>query len=184
MTLQLPPLRDRPEDIPELAHYMMFRFNQQLGTSVQTISPEALERPQAHPWPGNIRELQSVLREALIVSSGPSLLAEFLPLEARADVPEEFVPADSDAIPSTHEWQALGRRLSDLLATTDSDVYRRILQEFDHLVVRHTMNVAGGHQSRAAELLGISRPTLRLKVRAIAGLTDAAAGDRKVLSDD
>ncbi|MBL8815020.1 MAG: sigma-54-dependent Fis family transcriptional regulator [Planctomyces sp.] len=183
VTLQLPPLRERTEDIPELAHYMMFRFNQQLGTSVQTISPEALERLQAHPWPGNIRELQSVLREALIVSSGPSLLAEFLPLEARSDVPEDVVPADSNAIPSTHEWQLLGHRLSELLETTDSDIYRNILQEFDHLVVRHAMNVAGGRQSRAAELLGISRPTLRLKVRAIAGLSNPASVEDKTLPD-
>ncbi len=55
----------------------MFRFNQQLGTSVQSISPEALERLQTHPWHGNIRELQSVLREALIVSTGPTLLPSF-----------------------------------------------------------------------------------------------------------
>ena len=74
VTIHVPPLRDRSEDIPELAHYMMFRFNQQLGTCVTSISPEALEKLQAHRWPGNIRELQSTLREALGDPTGSALL--------------------------------------------------------------------------------------------------------------
>src|SRR5437764_180348 len=70
VTLNLPPLRERQEDIAELAHSFLFRLNRQLGTAVQTISSEALEILQRHSWPGNIRELQSVLREALIVATG------------------------------------------------------------------------------------------------------------------
>ena len=71
MTIHLPPLRERREDIAELAHYFLFRYNRQLGTAVQSISPEALELLQAYHWPGNVRELQNVIREALIVSAGP-----------------------------------------------------------------------------------------------------------------
>src|SRR5205814_7373568 len=82
VTLHLPPLREREEDIAELAHYFLFRLNRQLGTAVQTISSEALEMLERHPWPGNVRELQSVLREALIVATGPTLLAEFLTLDS------------------------------------------------------------------------------------------------------
>ncbi len=62
VTIHLPPLRERREDIPELAHYFLFRYNRQLGTSVQSISPEALEVLQRYDWPGNVRELQSVIR--------------------------------------------------------------------------------------------------------------------------
>src|SRR3954471_2432004 len=92
VTLHLPPLRERTDDIAELAHYFLFRLNRQLGTAVQTISSEALEILQRHSWPGNVRERQSVLREALIVSTGPTLLPEFLPLSAPA------AAAESDAL--------------------------------------------------------------------------------------
>src|SRR5690348_14122104 len=77
VTLHLPPLREREDDIAELAHYFLFRLNRQLGTAVQSISSEALELLERHSWPGNVRELQSVLREALIVATGPTLLPEF-----------------------------------------------------------------------------------------------------------
>ena len=81
VTIQFPPLRERRDDIPELAHYFLFRYSRQLGTSVQSISAEAMELLERYAWPGNVRELQSVIREALVVSAGPSILPEFLPAE-------------------------------------------------------------------------------------------------------
>lgn len=182
VTIQLPPLRDRIEDLPEIAHYLMFRFNQQLGTSVQSISPEALEQLQNHPWHGNIRELQSVLREALIVSTGPTLLPEFLPLENRADLCEESTSSPGAVAPSSDEWQELRQYVELTLKDGEGDAYRRVIQRFDQLVVMQAMNLADGLQSRAAELLGLSRPTLRLKLRGIfdnlSGHQQAAEADR------
>ena len=102
VTLRLPPLRERVEDIPELAHYFLFRFSRQLSSVVQSISPESLELLRHYSWPGNVRQLQSVIREALIVSTGPELLPEFLPLEFQqenspdATTPEDFGPVDDD----------------------------------------------------------------------------------------
>jgi two-component system nitrogen regulation response regulator GlnG len=167
VTIQLPPLRERIEDIPELAHYLMFRFNQQLGTSVQSIAPEALEKLQGHRWPGNVRELQSVIREALIVSTGPTLLAEFLPVENRTEMIEEPFPSAAPPAPSHGEWQQLGRFVEQTLLEQRPDAYRSAIQQFDHLIVTHAMNLANGLQSRASELLGLSRPTLRSKLRGI-----------------
>jgi DNA-binding NtrC family response regulator len=69
VTIHLPPLSERREDIAELAHYFLFRFNKQLGTAVQSISSEAMELLERYDWPGNVRELQNVIREALIVSA-------------------------------------------------------------------------------------------------------------------
>ena len=167
VTIHVPPLRDRSEDIPELAHYMMFRFNQQLGTCVTSISPEALEKLQAHRWPGNIRELQSTLREALVLSTGPTLLPEFLPLEQRNDVADEPFPASSAPPPGVDAWQELGRFAEQVLKEAGGDGYRRIIQRFDRLVILQAMDLAGNMQSRAADLLGLSRPTLRTKLRGI-----------------
>lgn len=167
VTVTLPPLRDRTEDIPELAHYLMFRFNQQLRTSVQAIAPEALEKLQNYRWPGNVRELQSVIREALIVSTGSILLPEFLPLETPPEATDELVPDSTPPAPGTDAWRDLGRFVEETLSQEAPDVYRRAIQRFDQLVVMQAMNLANGMQSRASEILGLSRPTLRSKLRSI-----------------
>ena len=166
VTLHLPPLREREDDIAELAHYFLFRLNRQLGTAVQTISNEALELLQRHAWPGNVRELQSVLREALIVSTGPTLLPEFLPLSP-APGPADAEHPETVATPGAANWQTLGDLLEQGLESKRPDLYRRLMQQFDGLVVSGAMKAAAGLQSRAAELLGLSRPTLRAKLRAM-----------------
>ncbi|MGE0761250.1 MAG: helix-turn-helix domain-containing protein, partial [Pirellulaceae bacterium] len=160
------PLRNRTEDIPELAHYFLFRFNRQSGTSVQSISPEALEMMQNYAWPGNVRELQSVLRESLITSTGPTLLPDFLPAELHREPSEEAGLADPSMFRGL-DWDALGRLVHDLLKEGQRDVYRRALVYFDRLIVGQAMQVTEGHQTHAAEILGLSRPTLRAKIRAI-----------------
>jgi two-component system nitrogen regulation response regulator GlnG len=167
VTLHLPSLRDRLDDIPELAHYFLFRFNRQLGTGVQSISQEALNRLQSYRWPGNIRELQSVIRESLIVSTGPALLPEFLSLELQNDVDPDNEPTN-EIVPVTQgAWHDLGDFVEQILSDKGTDVYRRALLRFDRLVVSQAMKVSGGLQSHAAEILGLSRPTLRAKIRAM-----------------
>lgn len=167
VTIHLPPLRERREDIAELAHYFLFRFNRQLGTSVQSISEAALDLLQRHDWPGNVRELQSVIRETLIVSAGPTILPDFLPAELRRDEgsdsdrdPEEFPVTDAD-------WIELARCVDEALKTGTHGLYRLALDQLDRLLVSRAMQQTGGNQVQAAELLGISRPTLRAKLRSL-----------------
>jgi len=163
VTIHLPPLRERREDIAELAHYFLFRFNKQLGTSVQSISTEALELLEQYAWPGNVRQLQSVIREAMIVSAGPTILPDFLPAELH---PADGAAADSEptALPDV-DWASLGEFVESAAARGDKAIYRQALEQFDRLVVSCAMRRAGGQQNRAAELLGISRVTLRAKLR-------------------
>jgi DNA-binding NtrC family response regulator len=167
VTLHLPPLREREDDIAELAHYFLFRLNRQLGTAVQTISTEALELLARHSWPGNVRELQSVLREALIVATGPTLLPEFLSLSA-APGPAEAERAVAVAAEGSSDWHSLAEALDEGMKSRKSELYRHLIQRFDALVLANVMRAAGGLQSRAAEILGLSRPTLRAKLRTIA----------------
>jgi len=181
ITIQVPALRERLEDIPELAHYLMFRFNQQLGTVAASISPEAIEKLQSHRWPGNIRELQGVLRDALVISTGASLLPEHFPLELRADG-DDAMTAGSGAAAEAEDWPALGAFAEQVLGDGRGDGYRRIIQRFDRLVILHAMNLAGGLQSRAADLLGLSRPTLRLKLRGI--LSQQSSGHAETVAAD
>lgn len=167
VTLHLPPLRDRLDDIPELAHYFLFRFNHQLGTAVHSIAPESLEKLQHYHWPGNIREFQSVIREALIVSTGPALLPDFLNIECPPEAAEETEAPTPWNAPGWEAWRELGEFVQLTLAEGGGDVYRRVLQRFDRLVLTNAMKLCNGLQSRASELLGLSRPTLRSKLRAL-----------------
>jgi two-component system nitrogen regulation response regulator GlnG len=173
VTLHLPPLREREDDIAELAHYFLFRLNRQLGTAVQTISSEALEILQRHSWPGNVRELQSVLREALIVATGPTLLAEFLSIGVPAMAGIETERAETVAGELADDWSSLGAALEEGVRTKQPELYRHLIQRFDRLVLGSVMRTVGGLQSRAAEALGLSRPTLRAKLRMITRAQEA-----------
>ena len=102
----MPPLRERLDDVPELAHYFLFRCYRQLGSVVQSISPESLEKLRHYNWPGNVRQLQSVIREALIVSTGPELLPEFLPLEFQQELSNEVVALPDMGPLSDDMWRA------------------------------------------------------------------------------
>lgn len=162
VTIHLPPLRERREDISELAHYFLFRYNRQIGTAVQSISPAALELLQNYDWPGNVRELQSIIRESLIVSAGPTILPEFLPAEVRRGI--NVLP---DVGKDLTDWEHLPHEVEGWLAAGETDLYRRALERFDRMMVRSAMDRAGGNQARAAELLGLSRVTLRAKLRSL-----------------
>ncbi|WP_010582655.1 sigma-54-dependent transcriptional regulator [Schlesneria paludicola] len=165
VTLHLPSLRERLDDIPELAHYFLFRFNRQLGTAVQSISQDALDKLQHYRWPGNIRELQSVIREALIVSTGPTLLPEFLSIELHSDGPVEVETTEPIVSVNQNAWKTLGDFVEQEMTQSSVDIYRRALIHFDRIIVGQAMKLSGGLQSRAAEILGLSRPTLRAKIR-------------------
>lgn len=166
VVIHLAPLRERLDDIPELAHYFLFRFNRQLGTAVHSIAPEALEILRAHRWPGNVRELQSVIREALILSAGPTLVPEFLHLETPSEAAESDTPATVPAVANS-SWQELGIFVQQVLQEERPDAYRTVLQRFDELVIKQAMSHCQGMQSHAAVLLSLSRPTLRSKLRSI-----------------
>src|SRR5438552_5125717 len=78
-TIHLPPLRERGDDLPLLVQYYLRRFSRELGREVREVAPEAMMRLRSHLWPGNIRELQSALKQALLQASGTVLLPSFLP---------------------------------------------------------------------------------------------------------
>ena len=86
VSVRVPPLRERLEDVSELAHFFLFRFDRELNLDLRGFAPEALEVLQSYSWPGNVRELQGVVKQAMLNASGHLILAEFLPehlLEAR-----------------------------------------------------------------------------------------------------
>src|SRR5436305_4284154 len=78
-TIHLSPLRERGDDLPMLVQHYLRRFSRELGREVREVAPEVLERLRSYSWPGNIRELQSVLKQALLQARGTTLLPTFLP---------------------------------------------------------------------------------------------------------
>jgi two-component system nitrogen regulation response regulator GlnG len=165
VTIHLPPLRNRAEDIPELSHYFLYRYNRELGTSVQTIDAETLELLQEYAWPGNIRELQSAIREALIVSAGSTLLPEFLPGKLhRAVVTTPESEAELISAPQSN-WHSLQCFVESAMQAGEQDIYRRALEQFDRLILQQLLRLTDGNQVHAAAILGLSRPTLRAKMK-------------------
>ena len=157
-TIHLPPLRERGDDLELLAQFYLRRVSRDLGREVREVAPEALERLRAYPWPGNMRELQSVLKQALLRAHGPVLLPEFLP-----EFPEApAAPAAPMASPGGgFDPEAF---LRQRLGPDSRDLYAEIHRELDRLVLPRVLEHTGGNQARAAVLLGIARRTLRTKL--------------------
>jgi two-component system nitrogen regulation response regulator GlnG len=157
-TIPLPPLRERGDDLPLLVHHYLRRFGRELGREVHEIASEALERLCSYAWPGNIRELQSVLKRALLRAHGPVLLPEFLPeLPEPPRAPAPAVPPGGCLDPEAFLRQRLGPDSRDLYADSHREV--------DRLLLPRVLEYTGGNQRRAALLLGIARRTLRTKLR-------------------
>ncbi len=157
-TIHLPPLRERGDDLPLLVRHYLRRFSSELGREVQEVAPEALEHLRGYSWPGNIRELQSVLKQALLRASGPVLLLAFLPdLSARPDESGPAAPPGADLGLEEFICQRLGPDAQDLYA----DTHRQV----DRVLLPRVLEYTGGNQHQAARLLGIARQTLRQKLR-------------------
>jgi two-component system nitrogen regulation response regulator GlnG len=157
-TIHLPPLRERGQDLPMLVTHYLRRFSRELGREVREIAPEALDRLCTYQWPGNIRELQSVLKQALLRASGPVLLPAFLPdVSGEATAPAAGLAAASDA--------GLSAYISERLGPEARDLYAEAHRELDRMLLPLVMDYTHGNQNQAARLLGIARQTLRQKLR-------------------
>jgi two-component system nitrogen regulation response regulator GlnG len=159
-TIHLPPLRDRLEDLPILVQHYLRRFSAELGREVREIAPEALARLRAYTWPGNIRELQSVLRQALLRASGTVLLPGFLP-----DLSGIVLPGR----PSNNAELSfdLERFIRQRLAPATNDLSAETHREVDRLLMTLALEYTHGNHRDASKLLGISRQTMRVKLRAL-----------------
>jgi DNA-binding NtrC family response regulator len=157
-TIPLPPLRERGDDLPMLVLHYLRRFSRELARDVREIAPEALERLRGYAWPGNIRELQSILKQALLQASGTVLLPAFLP---------EVLGSAGDASKASPPAEDLGLRafIRQRLTPDASDLYAEMHREVDRIFLTLVLDHTQGSQRQAARILGIARQTLRLKLR-------------------
>jgi DNA-binding NtrC family response regulator len=158
-TIHLPPLRERGEDLPMLVQHYLRRFGRELGRDVREIAPEALAMLQAHVWPGNIRELQSVLKQALLHAVGTVLLPAFLP-ELRGL--QETAPNAGDVA-----GLDLPAFIHERLGHGQDDLHALVHDQVDRLLFTQVLEYTRGNQREAAKIMGISRQTMRVKMRAL-----------------
>ena len=160
-TIHLPPLRERVDDLPILVQHYLRRFSVELGREVREIAPDALARLRAYAWPGNIRELQSVLRQALLRASGGVLLSAFLP-----ELSGVFRPARHSAPPVEQTFD-LERFIRQRLSPTTNDLAAETHREVDRLLMTLALEYTNGNHRDASRMLGISRQTMRMRLRAL-----------------
>lgn len=155
--ISLPPLRERGDDLPLIVDHFVRRIVADFGSPVQHIEPKAMEILRAYPWPGNVRELQSVLKQALLHARGPVLLADFLP--AQVTIRPRSTSNDSS---SSFDWDAfVQEHIQSGSETLYAEMLARMERELLVRVLRHT----SGNQLQAARILGITRGSLRNKIR-------------------
>jgi len=144
LSLELPPLRERTEDIPFLVEHFLRKYAGELGKNLQGFTGAAMARLSAYPWPGNVRELENVIYEAMVMSEGPWVDEMSLPARFLAPGAEAAAAGPSSA------------RTPQALRETVQGVAERTERELIVDALRQT----GGNRTRAARLLGVSRKTL------------------------
>jgi|UniRef100_A0A7C5ENA3 nitrogen regulation protein NR(I) len=158
VTLWLPPLRARLEDIPLLADYFLARYAREMGLENPGLTREAIDLLKGYHWPGNVRELANILQKALIFSRGypirPDDISQALGKEGAALAAP---PAEGDE--AVRRWVRQALR-----SGSGPNLFDTCLDRFASLLISEALELTGGNRSRAAKLLGISRPTLIAKI--------------------
>jgi two-component system nitrogen regulation response regulator GlnG len=161
-TIQLAPLRERPEDLAPLLENYLTIFSQELHKDVHGISPEAMDLLTSYSWPGNVRELQNVLKQSLLRSAGQVIIPDFLPDKILAPELSTTGIAAGDLTATD-----LRHFVDERLENGSTDLYAEALEFMERYVVTRVLRVCDGNQSKAARMLGITRGCLRSKVRSL-----------------
>ncbi|HEX4589967.1 MAG TPA: sigma 54-interacting transcriptional regulator, partial [Gemmataceae bacterium] len=158
ITLTVPPLRERPEDVPELAHHFLKAYAARSAKAIDQIDDEALLALKAYHWPGNVRELENAVERAVVVADGPILMVDDLPGEIReVAAASHFTP---DPPTAGGSWRVQAER---------ADRHRR-----EREALLGALAAADGNKAEAARLLGMARSTLlsRLKKHGLSAERD------------
>jgi two-component system response regulator AtoC len=140
VTIRLPPLRERSQDVPELALHFLRLYNARLGLKVESIAPNAMRTLMDYSWPGNVRELENVIERALVLSAGPTIEREHL-----SDI---IATAGGAAQPPSDDFSV-----------------KRQTEALERTLIRRALERTNGNRTRAAQLLDLSHRALLYKIR-------------------
>jgi two-component system response regulator AtoC len=145
--ITIPPLRERPEDIPPLASFFLQHYNRKFKRHIEGISPEALDLLIHHDWPGNVRELRNAMERAMILEDTSFITPASLPMTVSHQTPGVVAPAALPAFPPNLPEAGLS------------------LEDNERRLLVLALEKTGGNQTQAARLLRITRDTLRYKMK-------------------
>ncbi len=159
--IHLPALRERKGDIPLLIDYFTEKINQEMGTQIAGVSPEAVKLLQEYSWAGNVRELENTIIRTAVLSPGPILFSKDFTFTDRPDT----------SLPDYDNYsleQIIKQKLEDYFQRTrgvqPENLYSLVIQRVERPLIELTLKAAKGNQIRAAKILGINRNTLRKKI--------------------
>ncbi|MBW1847171.1 MAG: sigma-54-dependent Fis family transcriptional regulator [Deltaproteobacteria bacterium] len=142
LQISIPPLRERPEDIPVLCQHFINTFNSSLNKKIKSITPASMSIIRKHQWPGNVRELENIIEHAIVVAEGNRILPE--------NLPPEFI---SESEKKDDNTMIEGNSLKDAQKALEKKLITKVLTE------------TGGNRTRAAKILEISHPSLLSKIK-------------------
>lgn len=152
VSIHIPALRERKEDIEHIINYFIQRYNRELGKEIKGISPELLKKFLGYDWPGNIRELQNIIHRGMVLCQKDVLSVE------DSDSLQETVPV-KDTIENMLSYVA-----DQLLKRGDANIYKDAIASFERILIKRALELNNNNQVTTAKFLGISRNTLREKM--------------------
>jgi two-component system nitrogen regulation response regulator GlnG len=156
VTIQLPPLRERLQDIPRLTEYFLDRFAREMDIDNPGMTDEAKRVLKGYHWPGNVRELANTIQKALIFSRGYPLRPEDI---------SQVISGEAVSKEESHKSGALRQwARKALLGEGGEEKFESLIDQIASLLISEALDITNGNRSRAAKLLGLSRPTLQSKI--------------------
>ncbi len=166
VTVLVPPLRSRRQDIPQLIDYFLDKYNRENNRHLRKMSRELLNTLLRYPWPGNVRELENAIERAVVLSSGETFSEDLLPLQIRMFGQQVRGDSADDSV------EALAGRLASYAVRQEQEtadctgrVYEYVVEHVERQLIREALEVNGGVKTRTADYLGINRNTLNKKVK-------------------
>ncbi|HVA76600.1 MAG TPA: sigma-54 dependent transcriptional regulator, partial [Candidatus Binataceae bacterium] len=165
--IQMPSLRERTEDIPELTDYFVGKAVREMGARVAAISPEARAKLAAHHWAGNVRELENTVMRAALLAPGNTIREGDIELARSTAAPAQAAGAapsgDSAALAAIIAGR-IGQWLDAGDGSEPRDLYEKLVGEIEKPLIELALRRTGGNQVKAARMLGLNRNTLRKKI--------------------
>nr|WP_296748639.1 nitrogen regulation protein NR(I) [Thioalkalivibrio sp.] len=163
--IQVPALRERPEDIPLLIRHFMIEAARDLAVDVKLMRPEVMKELQAMRWPGNVRQLENTCRWLTVMASGREVHLEDLPPELRGP-PARATSSVDDHAPPVRDWTSdLAEQAREHWRGGSRDLLSVVQPQFERTLIQEALAMTDGHRQQAAALLGWGRNTLTRKIQ-------------------
>jgi len=163
--VEIPPLRDRLDDIPQLLTFFLNQYNEANDRYVVHLQPGVIEALQEYTWPGNVRELQNYVERAVVMATGDEFTVDLLPPSVLSKQPARAADPSSGGMSLDQlSFQVVQQGLKEL-SEARGDLHGKIVERIERELIQQVLSACGGTRTKAAALLGINRNTLHKKIK-------------------